>query len=77
MKKSLSLKLIVFSLLLVTANITYSANPEFKKGTGGNSTVAGVDSDAIGEKSSAFGYNSLAAGRESLAAGYKNTANGQ
>ena len=76
MKKSLSLKLIVFSLLLVTANITYSANPEFKKGTGGNSTVAGVDSDAIGEKSSAFGYNSLAAGRESLAAGYKNTANG-
>ncbi|WP_338950643.1 YadA-like family protein [Fusobacterium nucleatum] len=77
MKKSVSLKLIVFSLLLVTANITYSEDPEFKKGSAGNSTVAGVASDASGSESSAFGYNSLATGRESLAAGYKNTANGK
>ena len=77
MKKSVSLKLIVFSLLLVTTNITYSEDPEFKKGSAGNSTVAGVASDASGSESSAFGYNSLATGRESLAAGYKNTANGK
>ena len=77
MKKSLSLKLIVFSLLLVTANITYSEDPEFKKGSEENTTVAGVASDASGWDSSAFGYNSLATGMESLAAGYKNTANGQ
>ena len=76
MKKSVSLKLIVFSLLLVTANITYSADPEFKKGSGEESTVAGVLSDASGIKSSAFGYNSLATGGNSLAAGYKNTASG-
>ena len=76
MKKSLSLKLIVFTLLLVTANITYSEDPEFKKGSGEDSTVAGVASDAIGWNSSAFGYNSLATGNCSLAAGYKNTANG-
>ncbi|WP_373077818.1 YadA-like family protein [Fusobacterium nucleatum] len=76
MKKSVSLKLIVFTLLLVTTNITYSANPEFKKGSGEESTVAGVVSDASGIKSSAFGYNSLATGDNSLAAGYKNTASG-
>ena len=77
MKKSVSLKLIVFTLLLVTANITYSEDPEFKKGSGQDSTVAGVASDASGGKSSAFGYNSLATGSNSLAAGYKNTANGK
>ena len=77
MKKSVSLKLIVFTLLLVTTNITYSEDPEFKKGSEENSTVAGVASDASGSESSAFGYNSLATGRESLAAGYKNTANGK
>ena len=76
MKKSVSLKLIVFSLLLVTTNFSYSEDPEFKKGSGVDSTVAGVTSDASGNKSSAFGYNSLAAEWYSLAAGYKNIANG-
>ena len=76
MKKSLSLKLIVFSLLLVTANITYSANPEFKKGSGQDSTVAGVASDASGMKSSAFGYKNTASGYSSSAFGSSNTASG-
>ena len=76
MKKSVSLKLIVFSLLLVTANITYSEDPEFKKGSGQDSTVAGVASDASGEKSSAFGYKNKASRLGSSAFGYWNTASG-
>ncbi|WP_338981460.1 YadA-like family protein [Fusobacterium nucleatum] len=76
MKKSVSLKLIVFTLLLVTTNITYSANPEFKKGSGEESTVAGVASDASGEKSSAFGYKNKASRLGSSAFGFINTASG-
>ena len=74
MKKSVSLKLIVFSLLLVTTNITYSEDPEFKKGSGQDSTVAGVASDASGKKSSAFGYKNTASGERSSAFGYNNIA---
>ena len=75
MKKSVSLKLIVFSLLLVGASVSYSA-PEFQGGTGTNSTKAGVGNIASGEKSSAFGYYNKASGRESLAFGYRNEASG-
>ena len=89
MKKSVSLKLIVFSFLLVAASISYSA-PEIKAGTGTDSTVAGVDNEASGENSSAFGYNNKTSGfsssafgfiniaskEESSAFGYKNTASG-
>ena len=74
MKKSVSLKLIVFSLLLVAAGVSYSAAPEFQGGTGTNSTKAGVGNIASGEKSSAFGYNNTASGRESSAFGFGNIA---
>ena len=76
MKKSVSLKLIVFSLLLVTANITYSVDPEFKKGSGNSSTVAGVASDASGVESSAFGCGNTASGHHSSAFGWRNKASG-
>ena len=76
MKKSVSLKLIVFSLLLVGASVSYSAAPVFQAGTGANSTVAGVGNIASGEKSSAFGYNNTASGRESSAFGHWNEASG-
>ena len=75
MKKSVSLKLIVFSFLLVGASVSYSA-PEFQGGTGTNSTKAGVGNIASGEKSSAFGYNNEASGRESSAFGHWNEASG-
>ena len=76
MKKSVSLKLIVFSFLLVAASVSYSAAPEFQGGTGTNSTKAGVGNIASGEKSSAFGYNNTASGRESSAFGHWNEASG-
>ena len=75
MKKYVSLKLIVFSLLLVGAGISYSA-PVFQGGAGSNSTVAGVGNTASKEKSSAFGYNNTASGRESSAFGHWNEASG-
>ncbi|WP_338989761.1 YadA-like family protein [Fusobacterium animalis] len=75
MKKSVSLKLIVFSFLLVTASVSYSA-PEFQAGTGTDSTIAGVDNEASGEKSLAFGYNNTASGSGSSAFGQWNEANG-
>ena len=76
MKKSLSLKLIVFSLFLVVASITYSA-PVFQGGTGTNSTEAGIDNTASGQFSSAFGYENTASGQYSSAFGYLNTASGR
>ncbi len=75
MKKSVSLKLIVFSFLLVGASVSYSA-PVFQGGAGSNSTVAGVGNTASKEKSSAFGYNNTASGRESSAFGHWNEASG-
>ena len=62
MKKYVSLKLIVFSLLLVTASVACSA--------------FGYGNIASGEKSSAFGYNNTASGRESSAFGHWNEASG-
>ena len=76
MKKSMSLKLIVFSFLLVATSITYSA-PVFQAGAGTDSTVAGVGNTASKEKSSAVGYNNTASGRESSAFGHWNEANGE
>ena len=74
MKKSLSLKLIVFSLFLVVASISYSAAPVFQGGTGTNSTEAGVDNTASGEDSAAFGYENTASGFHSSAFGHGNNA---
>ena len=77
MKKSVSLKLIVFSFLLVTASVSYSAGaPKFGGGSATKSIVAGVDNRAIGEKSSAFGYRNLTIGKESSAFGHWNEASG-
>ena len=70
MKKSVSLKLIVFSFLLA-ANVTYSA-PEFQAGSGTDSTVAGVNNIATGDRSSAVGFFNTADGKDSLAMGYHN-----
>ena len=76
MKKSLSLKLIVFSLFLVVASISYSA-PVFQGGTGTNSTEAGVYNTASKENSSAFGYDNTASGTWSSAFGSINIASGR
>ncbi len=75
MKKFVSLKLIVFSLLLVAGSVSYSA-PVFQQGAGANSIVAGEANEASEEKSSAFGYGNKAKGKFSSAFGYDNTASG-
>ena len=74
MKKSVSLKLIVFSFLLVTASVSYSAAPEFQPGDANDSTKAGVSNTAAGVQSSAFGYGNLTNGFASSAFGYGNSA---
>ena len=76
MKKSVSLKLIVFSFLLVAGSVAYSA-PDFQEGSGTDSTVAGVDNLASGENSSVVGYFNIADGEYSSAFGYRNTASGE
>ena len=76
MKKSLSLKLIVFSLFLVVASISYSA-PVFQEGTGTHSTEAGFGNTASGQYSSAFGNDNTASGQYSLAFGCWNKASGR
>ena len=77
MKKSVSLKLIIFSFLLVSGSITYSATPTIEAGTGTDSTKAGIDNEASKEKSSAFGYKNIADGEESSAFGFSNIASGK
>ena len=76
MKKFVSLKLIIFSLLLVAGSVSYSA-PAIEPGTGTNSTKAGVDNVTDGEKSSAFGYGNKALKLESSAFGNGNVATGE
>ena len=76
MKKSLSLKLIVFSLFLVVASISYSA-PVFQGGTATDSTEAGVDNTASGLNSSAFGCQNTTRELDSSAFGNCNTASGK
>ena len=73
MKKSVSLKLIVFSFLLVVNDITFSV-PEIKAGTAPNSIVAGEGNEASEEESLAFGFMNRASGKKSLAFGHKNEA---
>ncbi|WP_336017727.1 YadA family autotransporter adhesin [Fusobacterium polymorphum] len=77
MKKSVSLKLIVFSFLLVSSSIAYSATPTIQAGAGTDSTKAGINNDASGEESSAFGYSNKASGKQSSAFGYFNIVNGE
>ena len=75
MKKYVSLKLIVFSFLLVAAGVSYSA-PTIEAGTGADSTKAGIGNEASGDNSSAFGFENTASGKNSLAIGNKNEASG-
>ncbi len=76
MKKSVSLKLIVFSFLLVAASVSYSAAPEFQPGGAADSTKAGVGNIASGGQSSAFGYRNEASGGQSSVFGHGNLTNG-
>ena len=73
MKKSVSLKLIVFSFLLVAGSVAYSA-PDFQAGSGTDSTVAGFGNKASGENSSAFGFGNKASEEGSSTFGYRNEA---
>ena len=73
MKKSVSLKLIIFSFLLAAGSVAYSA-PEFQAGSGSNSTVAGVNNEASGMNSSAIGYQNEASGDNSSTVGLYNKA---
>ena len=77
MKKSVSLKLIIFSFLLVSASITYSAIPTIQAGAGTDSTKAGINNEASEEESSSFGYNNKASGKKSSSFGHSNTASGE
>ena len=77
MKKIVSLKLIVFSFLLVTAGISYSAPPVIKAGTAANSTEAGIDNEALKLESSAFGFKNIADESGSSAFGNANRAIGE
>ena len=73
MKKFVSLKLIVFSFILVASSVSFSA-PVFQAGTGTDSTIAGIENDASGENSSAFGFHNKASGKFSSAFGFRNIA---
>ena len=73
MKKFVSLKLIVFSFILVAGSVSFSA-PAIQGGTGSDSTVAGIGNDASGENSSAFGFHNTASGKFSSAFGFRNIA---
>ena len=75
MKKSMSLKLIIFSFLLAAGSVAYSA-PEFQAGTGTDSTVAGVNNEASEANSSAVGFRNKASGVFSSAVGFDNKASG-
>ena len=75
MKKFVSLKLIVFSFILVTGGLSYSASaPTTETGDGANSIKSGLDNTAAEDKSSAFGYENKALGKESAAFGTGNRA---
>ena len=76
MKKFVSLKLIVFSFILVAGSVSFSA-PGIHAGTGTDSIIAGIDNIASEEKSSAFGFKNKASGKFSSAFGYMNEANGK
>ena len=76
MKKFVSLKLIVFSFILVAGSVSFSA-PGIHAGTVTDSIIAGIDNIASEEKSSAFGFKNKASGKFSSAFGYMNEANGK
>ncbi|WP_338966627.1 YadA-like family protein [Fusobacterium nucleatum] len=75
MKKSASLKLIIFSFLLVAGSVAYSA-PVIGPGTAIDSTVAGVNNEASEVNSSAVGNSNIASGEFSSAVGSNNKASG-
>ncbi|KXA26840.1 CEACAM-binding trimeric autotransporter adhesin CbpF [Fusobacterium nucleatum] len=76
MKKFISLKLIVFSFILVTSAVSYS-NPKIEEGTVADSIKAGLKNAADKEQSLAFGYFNRALGKKSSAFGNANIAVGE
>ena len=76
MKKSVSLKLIVFSFLLV-GNASAFSVPEIKEGSKTDSIIAGIDNTASEKWSSAFGHTNTASGEFSSAFGFWNKASGE
>ena len=76
MKKFVSLKLIVFSFILVVGSVSFSADAEFKKENGTDSIIAGISNEASGKFSSAFGYKNIASSLRSSAFGVGNKASG-
>ena len=77
MKKFVSLKLIVFSFILVAGSVSFSADAEFKKENGTDSIIAGISNEASGNESSAFGYKNKATEEKSSAFGHSNEASGK
>ena len=77
MKKFVSLKLIVFSFILVVGSVSFSADAEFKKENGTDSIIAGISNEASGNESSAFGYKNKATEEKSSAFGHSNEASGK
>ena len=77
MKKFISLKLIVFSFILVAGSVSFSADAEFKKENGTDSIIAGISNEASGNESSAFGYKNKATEEKSSAFGHSNEASGK
>ncbi len=75
MKKFVSLKLIVFSFILVAGTVSYS-EPKIEEGTVADSIKARLNNTADKEQSSAFGYFNRALGKKSSAFGNANIAIG-
>ena len=73
MKKSVSLKFIVFIFLLV-GNASAFSVPEIKEGSETDSIIAGIDNTASEKWSSAFGHTNTASGEFSSAFGFWNKA---
>lgn len=48
-------KFLILTLLISLAQNSLSSEPVFKKGSGQNSVVAGIDNEAIGDDSCALG----------------------
>ena len=76
MKKFISLKLIVFSFILVTSAVSYS-NPKIEEGTVADSIKAGLKNAADKEQSLAFGFHNITDKSGSSAFGNGNVAIGE
>ncbi|KDE68327.1 hypothetical protein FUSO6_09080, partial [Fusobacterium necrophorum DAB] len=69
-------KFLILTLLISLAQNSLSSEPVFKKGSGQNSVVAGIDNEAIGDDSCAFGQNNKTNKRFNIAFGKGNITDG-